>query len=166
MIYLHYSGKPSLTLRKLKIPHPSRGVGDERQTVAKNEHFDIVYDPDKGIFFKFLQEDIDIALTEIKHRLKVAKLPIEFESGSESLLSVEEWSMMSGLERKSLELHGIEIVPFKPEEVQPHDHLDLIIDGFNFHFLHKQYDTIDELKGQLQWFSDWMKKIKNKTEGQ
>jgi len=40
--------------------------------------------------------------------------------------------------------------------------LDMIIDGFDYHFISKKYDTKEELEEQLKWFSDWVKKVRNK----
>jgi hypothetical protein len=40
-------------------------------------------------------------------------------------------------------------------------YLDMIIDGFHYHFISKKYDTKEELEQNLEWFSDWMKRFRN-----
>jgi hypothetical protein len=39
---------------------------------------------------------------------------------------------------------------------------DMTIDGFDYHFISKKYETKEEIEEQLKWFSNWMKRLRNK----
>ena len=116
MITIYYSVKPSLVIRKMGITTKPDPKNDERQTIATNEHFDTIYDPDRGIGFKFLQETLDRSLSEIKFQLKEAKLPLI--NDDQPLLTTEEWALMSGLDKKVLESHGFETASIEFEKVE------------------------------------------------
>ena len=108
MTTIYYSVKPSLVIRKMKITTKPDPKNDDRQTLATSEHFDTIYDPDRGIGFKFPLEKMDRSLTEIEFVLKEAKLPLIHED--QPLLSTPVWAMMSGLDKKILESHGFNLV--------------------------------------------------------
>lgn len=103
MTTLYYDAKPSLVVRKLKLRKPDPNK-DELQTLLKNEHFEVVYDPDKGIVFELNVDTLDRSLVEVKHTLKEAKLPINLED--DSLLEVRQWAFFSGKDQEVLEAHG------------------------------------------------------------
>ncbi len=94
-----------------------------------------------------------------KHKtIPFNKALVEYEKVDEL-----EFTNEGAFRKEVIKINQDNTINIKPITIESTDRIknvyNMVIDGFDYHFIDTKYNTKEELEEKLKWFSNWMKNI-------